>query len=229
MNEVMTLTEVADYLQLAEKTVLRMAQKGKIPAAKVASQWRFLRPVIKDWLATQMQYLTLSAFGHTESTPQTGLSLMKAIRPDLMSLKIVAGSKTEVLTRLIEPLKRTGFATKPDVLLQGLIERERLMTTAVGHTIAIPHPRRILDGMFREPAVAMGICPSGTDFDAIDDQPVHLFFLICATREAIHLELMAKVAWLVRQQERMALLNCSQSPEQVLRVISEAMETLEPS
>jgi len=55
MKEVMTLKEVAEYLQLAEKSVLRMAQAGKIPAAKIASQWRFLRALVNDWLASQME------------------------------------------------------------------------------------------------------------------------------------------------------------------------------
>ena len=74
------------------------------------------------------------------------------------------------------------------------------MTTAVGHGVAIPHPRRPIPGMFPEPAIVLGLCRQGTDFHAVDDQLVHAFFLICATREELHLQLMAKVSWLSRRQ-----------------------------
>ncbi len=131
------------------------------------------------------------------------------------------------MEQLIEPLRQTGFANSPEALLQSLIERERLMTTAVGHGIAIPHPRKPLNQMFAQPAIVLGICPEGTAFDAIDDQHVHIFFLICATREGIHLELMAKIAWLGRQLDLMAALPQCQTPTDVVNRLSEAMQTLE--
>lgn len=211
-NEVMTLADVAEYLQVAEKTVLRMVQRGEIPAAKVASQWRFMRSLIRDWLVGQMQ-----AVPGTEVLPgQPATSLLplrEVLRAELMSFDVQPGPKEAILRQLLAPLVRTGFAADPSRLLKGLIERERMMTTAIGHGIAIPHPRRPLGGMFPEPAVAMGICPQGTDFDAIDDQKVHVFFLICATREEIHLNLMAKVAWLSRQNVMRKLVAVKTSAE----------------
>ena len=226
-NEVMTLTEVAHYLQLAEKTILRMAQRGEIPAAKVASQWRFLRPVIKDWLAARMHSLSGSSVSLSPAVNEVGPSLREVIRPELIRLDIAPGSKEAVLRQLIEPLQQTGFAASPEALLEGLLEREQLMTTAVGHGIAIPHPRQPLKNMFTQPAIALGICPLGTDFNAIDDQPVRIFFLICATREGIHLELMAKVAWLGRQQDLMTALTQCRSQNEAVDRLATAMHLLE--
>jgi excisionase family DNA binding protein len=56
-NEIMTVSQVATYLHLAEKRVVRMAQWAEIPAAKVASQWRFMRSIVREWLAAQMRTL----------------------------------------------------------------------------------------------------------------------------------------------------------------------------
>ncbi len=50
-SEIMTLREVAEYLKLSEKTVSRMAQEGRIPAQKLARQWRFQRNLVNSWLA----------------------------------------------------------------------------------------------------------------------------------------------------------------------------------
>jgi excisionase family DNA binding protein len=53
-TDVMTLSEVASYLKVAERTVLRMVHGGEIPCAKVGGQWRFLRTVVDDWLLSRM-------------------------------------------------------------------------------------------------------------------------------------------------------------------------------
>ncbi|MFH1842404.1 MAG: helix-turn-helix domain-containing protein [bacterium] len=50
-SQVMTSVEAADYLKMHVKTVCRLAKEGKIPAKKVGSEWRFLRPVLDRWLA----------------------------------------------------------------------------------------------------------------------------------------------------------------------------------
>ncbi len=194
-DEVMTLREVAAYLKLAERTVLRMAQRGEIPAAKIASQWRFLRAVVRDWVAAQMQSLPAPAPG-APGGPH--FQLDELLRPELMRFNVQAGPKEAVLRQLVAPLAEAGVAREPGRLLAGLLERERMLTTAIGHGVALPHPRQVLPGMFTEPALVLGVCPDGTDFAAVDDRRVHVFLLICATREPVHLAMMARVAWFLR-------------------------------
>ena len=221
-GEIMTLAEVAEYLQLAERTVLRMAQRGDIPAAKVASQWRFMRPLVREWLVGRMQ-----AFPTQTTLPAAGdlkdplLPLCEILHPELMTFDLEPGPKESILRQLLAPLLKTGFAKDTNLLLGGLLDRERMMTTAVGHGIAIPHPRRLMGGMFPEPAVALGICPKGTDFGAIDDQLVHIFFLTCATREEIHLRLMANISLLTRREGVIAKLRNTTSPQEVVALIVE--------
>ena len=50
-DTVMTSVEAAEYLKMHVKTVCRLAKEGKIPAKKVGSEWRFLRPVLEQWLS----------------------------------------------------------------------------------------------------------------------------------------------------------------------------------
>ena len=51
VGQVMTSVEAADYLKMHVKTVCRLAKEGKIPARKVGSEWRVLRPVLDRWRA----------------------------------------------------------------------------------------------------------------------------------------------------------------------------------
>ena len=48
-NEIMTTQEVAQYLRMAEATIYKLAQAGKIPAVKVGRAWRFKKELIDEW------------------------------------------------------------------------------------------------------------------------------------------------------------------------------------
>ncbi len=50
-QEIMTVTEVADYLRLNEATVYRLAQQGKLPGVKLGRQWRFKKEAIDQMMA----------------------------------------------------------------------------------------------------------------------------------------------------------------------------------
>ena len=54
-EKLLTVKEIAEYLQLDEHTIYRMARKGKIPAFKVAGQWRFKKELIEKWLEKKME------------------------------------------------------------------------------------------------------------------------------------------------------------------------------
>jgi mannitol/fructose-specific phosphotransferase system IIA component (Ntr-type) len=129
------------------------------------------------------------------------LPLREVMRPELMVFDVQAGPKEDILRRLVAPLVSASIVRDPTRLLGSLLQREQMMTTGIGHGVAIPHPREPVSGMFTEPVIVFAVCPDGTDYHAIDDQFVRAFFLICATRIEVHLDLMAKVAWLIRQEE----------------------------
>jgi PTS system nitrogen regulatory IIA component len=224
--EAMTLAEVAEYLQLAERTVLRMAQRGEIPAAKVASQWRFLRPLVREWLISQMQALPKATADRAAKDLGRVRPLTEVMRRDLMVFDLTPGPKERVLQQLVAPLVRGGAVGDPSRFLESLLARERMMTTGIGHGVAIPHPRRPIPGMFAEPLIVLGVCAEGTDYDAIDEQLVRVFFLIGATRTEVHLDLMAKITWLTRQPV-VGVLAQATDPDEALGAVAGVMEALE--
>lgn len=52
-REILTIKEVADYLQVNERTMYRLANKGAVPAFKVANAWRFRKSDLDHWIAQQ--------------------------------------------------------------------------------------------------------------------------------------------------------------------------------
>jgi len=53
-NNIMTLSEVANYLGLHVMTVYKLTREGRVPAAKIGGQWRFKRDILDGWLEAQM-------------------------------------------------------------------------------------------------------------------------------------------------------------------------------
>jgi nitrogen PTS system EIIA component len=92
-----------------------------------------------------------------------------------ITLDIQAESKDEILRELIALLKLDEKSE--GILFKMLKRRENLGSTGIGRGIAIPHCRSLVVNRLR---VAFGRKPAGVDYNAIDNQPVHYFFLIVA-------------------------------------------------
>jgi len=221
LKEVMTLDEIADYLQVSQKSILRMAQTGKIPAAKVASQWRFMRSVVDDWLMAQMEIPSVRSAPSKRDMLKLP-PLPELFPPTMMNLDIRPGSKSDVLTQLIDPLRKRRIIKQTRRFLNSVAEREQLVSTAIGHGIAIPHPHRPIAGIFKQPAVALGVCREGTDFEALDHQRTYVFFLLCAPSDDIQLRLLAHVIKFGRQMTAIENIKRAASVQAVTRILQQA-------
>ncbi|MEK9753331.1 MAG: PTS IIA-like nitrogen regulatory protein PtsN [Rhodospirillaceae bacterium] len=105
-----------------------------------------------------------------------------------------------------------------------LMERERLGTTGVGAGIAIPHGKlqslERLYGMFAR-------LEQPVDFQAIDERPVDLIFLLLAPESAgaDHLKALARVSRVLRDQKVCEKLRGTETPDALYAILTEKMET----
>src|SRR3989442_15128360 len=103
------------------------------------------------------------------------VQLREFFSKDAVNLQLTSTTKDEVLKELIALLK---LDDKADATLYKMLRRrETLGSTGIGQGIAIPHCRSLVVSRLR---VAFGRKLEGIDFKAIDDRPVHYFFLIVA-------------------------------------------------
>lgn len=112
-------------------------------------------------------------------------------------LDIDASGKFEIIKHLVDVFARSSRINGSFELLNRLLEREKLKTTGFGSGVAIPHCRiAAVDRVH----VVVGLSRKGVDFQSLDDQPVHLFFLVVAPEKegAQHLKTCAKIARLVK-------------------------------
>ncbi len=134
-------------------------------------------------------------------------------------VNFTAADKKEVLGALIDMVVN-GYDRES--LLESIYEREELGSTGIGYGVAVPHIR--MDDI-TEPVVAFGKSAKPVDFDALDDEPCSLFFLIVGPTKADaqnqYLKVMAKLSRLMRNKSVRDALNAASSAEDVKRIIAE--------
>jgi PTS system nitrogen regulatory IIA component len=118
---------------------------------------------------------------------------------DVLS-RLQASTREEIIKEMVAHLKESGKIKDPEELVNILLDREMLGSTAIGHGVAIPHGRL---GGLDEILLVFGRSPEGVDFDAHDGGPVNLFFLLVAPEDSagLHLKTLARISRIVKNPE----------------------------
>jgi mannitol/fructose-specific phosphotransferase system IIA component (Ntr-type) len=127
-------------------------------------------------------------------------------------------SKQEVLDELIRPLAEQS-GQDAGRLAEAVWAREKLMSTGIGHGLAIPHVR--IEGLVR-PALAVGVRAGGIDdYPSLDDEPVRIVVMILAPKgqHEVHIRLLAQVADVLRDKATAERIVACEDSEQVCRIL----------
>jgi PTS system nitrogen regulatory IIA component len=108
------------------------------------------------------------------------------------------------------------------LLLEAVLEREALMSTAVGYGIALPHPRNPIVGRADEQFAAAAFLSRPVDWNALDGKPVHTVLLIVSSSAKLHLHTLSRINFFCQQEAFRGLLESRASLEEITRMIAEA-------
>lgn len=171
VDDILTIEEVAKYLRVSDRTVYDWAQKGEIPAGKIGTVWRFKKSEVENWVNERL------SSGYGARKVDTAIEVNKILSPNRVVF-INQSSKQDALTELAGVLATAPQVKRADELLNEILKREELMSTAIGRGIAIPHVRL---SSVSDLVMAVGICKTPViDFQTLDDKPVNLLIMIAA-------------------------------------------------
>jgi fructose-specific phosphotransferase system IIA component len=144
----------------------------------------------------------------------------KAIAVDIKSIK-----KEDVLKEMVDLLIDAGEIEKRyrNKLIDALMARESLGSTAIGQGIAIPHAKsECVDKL----VAAFGLSKKGVDFDSLDAEPVFIFFLLVAPQDSAgpHLKALARISRLLKDKYMRDSLRACQDEKSVVKIISQEDE-----
>jgi len=140
----------------------------------------------------------------------------KAILTDIKSAK-----KEEVIKELVDALVTTGEIEKRcrNKLIEALMTRESLGSTAIGQGIAIPHAKSdCVDKLI----AAFGLSRKGVDFDSLDGEPAYIFFLLVAPQDSAgpHLKALARISRLLKDKYFRDSLRACTDDKSIVKIIA---------
>lgn len=121
------------------------------------------------------------------------MAIVDIIEERIVKVPIASTSKVDILKELVEVLYEAGKVSDAHKAVDALIARENQGSTGLEAGIAVPHAKT---DAVTDIAMALGISPSGVDFEAADGKLSHLFFLILAPpdKPGLHVELLSEIA-----------------------------------
>lgn len=218
----LTVKDICELLELPEKSVLAMIQKGELPAYKIHNEYRFTKSEISEWVLKRNMPV---------SSRLLELGGGRAL-PTLTELLDKGGIFHGIAGNTVAAVLRSAVAVMPlpagldrDTLLFYMLEREELMPTAVGRGIAVPHPRNPLLTDAQGESISLCLLERPVDFGAMDGVPVHSLFIILSANPRHHLDILARIAYLCQQKEIPLLLRQGAEAAVIRRQITAVEQT----
>ena len=149
------------------------------------------------------------------------MKITELLTRDTIAMDIDAQSKSGVIDALVDQLDHAGVLNDTAQFKAAIHDREAQSTTGIGEGIAIPHAKV---SAVDKPAIAFGKSKAGVDYQSLDMQPAHLFFMIAApdTGAQTHLDALAKLSGVLMDDNVRAQLLAATTPDEVLEIINRA-------
>jgi excisionase family DNA binding protein len=229
-DRLMTIKQLAEYLSVNDRTVLKLVTEGTLPGVKVGNQWRFRKAMIDTWLDDQMLGVTPRYLEGPKlnGAPRRMLELASCFQPEHIIPDLSATTRNGVIEELAGLSHRLGLVRDKTWFVGALIERENVMPSAVGHGIAFPHSMRRNPEQIVRPFMVLGRSREGVDFDALDGKPTHLFFVLGLKFDELYLPWLHKLSQMFVREEAVAAVLEAPGAEAIFQAVAQAERSLEP-
>lgn len=143
------------------------------------------------------------------------------LSPESMIMDLQATTKDEAINEMADLEVATGIVNNKEKFVESIWAREKESTTGIGGGIAMPHAR---NEYINKARVLFAKSEKGVDFDSLDQQPVHLFFMITAPAGAdnTHLQALAKLSSLLINPNLVEKLKAAKTADEVIDLFSQA-------
>ncbi|MEI5889975.1 PTS fructose transporter subunit IIC [Bacillus cereus] len=148
------------------------------------------------------------------------MKITELLKRDTVIMNLTASNKEAVIDELVEKLNGANRLNSKAEFKEAILKRESQSTTGIGEGIAIPHAKT---KAVKQPAICFGRSVSGINYESLDGQPAHLFFMIAASEGAnnTHLETLSRLSTLLMDEGFRKQLLEAKDEEELLRLFDE--------
>jgi PTS system nitrogen regulatory IIA component len=191
-----TVREAATLLNTFEAKVYAWIESGELPAYRINDQYRINRSELLEW-ATDHHLQVAPALFHEAEEDERIPSVAESLERGGVYHDVAGATREEALRSIIALLRLDDDGDR-ETLLHILLARDSEAVAPVGDGIAIPHVRNPIALSTDEPSLTLCFLRHPLDFGAPDGQPVFALFFLVSPTTRVHLQMLAKVAYLLR-------------------------------
>jgi mannitol/fructose-specific phosphotransferase system IIA component (Ntr-type) len=149
------------------------------------------------------------------------LLLTELLTASRIKIPLEGHTKDDLLRELVGIVARDDEIGDEQAVLDAVRERESILSTGIGHGVAIPHGKSPSVPDLR---MAAGLAPTPVDFDALDGQPVALFFLLIGPESAAgpHIKALSRISRIVRRDDVRDRLIAARTADEFLQALKDA-------
>ncbi len=148
------------------------------------------------------------------------MKLSDLLSKEYILLDLDKHNKQEIIETMLSLVGKHPHLTDPKKLQQDVLKREEEMSTGIGKNIALPHAKTTA---VKKPLLAFAILNKGVDFNAIDNEPVRLVFLLATPEHMLaqHLKLLSRISRVASRNEIRQKLFQVVKAEEILDIFTE--------
>ena len=211
--------DVVNLLHISKNTLQKWIDKKNIPYYTISGIPRFNRQELEEWLLESVVNAVDLPFGESDDGSSTWnkYCLYRAIYKGCVINNVEGSSKEDVIRQVMDQASNI-LNINSDIVSDMLIERENMMSTALGGGIAVPHTRDFLLHDYTDAAIVVYL-KNPIDWNSIDGTMTDTCIFLFACDDKRHLNLLAKVAHLTRIDEIKKVLEQRPEKEKLLESI----------
>ena len=151
------------------------------------------------------------------------MKIKDLLKKELMIMDLKASTKMEAIDEMVAKLKEKNIISDEVVFKDLILKREEKSSTGLGEGIAMPHAKT---SVVNTPAVLFARSNKGIDYDALDGEPVYIFFMIAASEDAhdLHIDTLAKLSKMLLNDDFTQGLKTCGTPDEVYTLVDKYSE-----
>ena len=220
-----SVKEAAAILNVSDETIYKWIKQEEIPSYTINDQVRFNRSELLEWAMAHNIQVSPDLFTGGVSAKSRLPTISEALQAGGVIYRVGGTDPSSVLRAIVTAMKLPETVDR-EFLYQVLLARESLGSTGVGDGIAIPHVRNPVVLHVAQPTVTLCFLETPIDFHAIDDKPVNTLFTLISPTVRMHLHLLSRLGFILRNPEIKAALKRQASSDELLDMIATAESTI---
>jgi len=224
-NMQLTVKDVAKLLTVNEKTIYRWLKKGNLPAYQVGNHYRFNRAELLEWVTSNKINVPVDLFQEPCNGQVSTHSLLDALTFGGIYYRTEGENKESAIKSVVR-LMKLPLEVDRVFLLQILLAREAMASTAIGDGIAIPHVRDPIVLHITEPIVSLCFLEKPIDFNSLDGKSVNCLFTLISPTVKTHLYLLSRLAYALRNNSFRNVIKKQGSREEIFSEIARIESSL---